>query len=154
MTKRENLLNYQVWLFKARGDLKSAKTLSRDDEELLSNAIFCTQQCAEKALKAYLVFRKKPLQKTHDLNKLIDECSQLEPNFSSLIGKVSILDPYATRFRYPDDYLIPEKQDLITAIEIAEEVLEFVRKRITYESHPNLKLFIWLLMFLGWKGGW
>lgn len=157
MSKQANLLNYQAWLFKARGDLKASKSLlklAENDEEYLANAIYLTQQCAEKALKAYLAFKKQPLQKMHNLIKLLEECSRLEPGFSALREKALLLDPYATQYRYPDDYLMPEIKEVVKAVEAAEQIFEYVRKQITYESHPNLKLFIWLLMFLGWKGGW
>lgn len=42
---------HNEWLHFAHMDLKSAKLLAEND--LLSPALFHTQQCAEKALKAY-----------------------------------------------------------------------------------------------------
>ena len=44
---------YNDWLAKAASDLISSKKLSKDDDDTLDTAVYHTQQCAEKALKAY-----------------------------------------------------------------------------------------------------
>ena len=56
---------------------------------------------AEKALKAYLALRDHPLARTHDLERLLDLASRLEPAFARLEGASEVLNPYATAFRYP-----------------------------------------------------
>lgn len=61
---------HEFWLGKAASDLKSARMLSADDDTA-DNALYHTQQCAEKAIKGYLVFRNQPVLKTHDLEILI-----------------------------------------------------------------------------------
>jgi HEPN domain-containing protein len=155
MSKQAKLLNYQVWFLGARSCLKAAKALLKQhDEELLANAICHAQWSAEKALRAYLVFKKQPIGKKYDLKALLDECIALEQGFATFSEKVVPLASCADEFQYPGERLLPEKDEVVKAIEAAEQILEYVRKRITYESHPNLKLFTWLLMFLGWKGGW
>ncbi|KKQ32270.1 MAG: HEPN domain protein [candidate division TM6 bacterium GW2011_GWF2_37_49] len=62
------------WLFKAKSDLKSAKKLSKDDDETLDTAAYHTQQCVEKTLKAFLVFNNRVPPRTHDLEKLLELC--------------------------------------------------------------------------------
>ncbi|WP_342452697.1 HEPN domain-containing protein [Thermococcus stetteri] len=47
-------------------------------------AAFHAQQCAEKALKAFLVWSGKPLKKTHDIGELIILCSQIDKEFMKL----------------------------------------------------------------------
>jgi HEPN domain-containing protein len=58
---------HESWLKKGRHDLTSAQVLFSGDEPVLDTAIYHTQQCAEKALKAFLAFKKQPIMKTHDL---------------------------------------------------------------------------------------
>ena len=58
------------WLKKASSDLKASKKLS-DDDETLDCSVFHTHQCAEKALKAFIVFIQQAIPKTHDLRIFI-----------------------------------------------------------------------------------
>ena len=71
------------WLKKASGDLKAAKLLLKEDD-ILDVAVYLSHQCAEKALKTYLVFSHSSLLKTHDLLKLLETCAQQDRSFSSL----------------------------------------------------------------------
>lgn len=141
MPERSNLYDYRAWLFKARGNLSSAKKLAENNDELLDHAIYHTQQCAELALKAFLAFKDISIQKTHDLDKLLKQCMDIDARFGVLKAKVIALTPYVAKFRYPDDYLVPDREDVMIAINDAEEVLTLVRKRIEYLSHPNMRLF-------------
>jgi len=63
---------HEAWLLKAENDLKSAEKLVKGSSPILDTSVFHAQQCAEKALKAYLAFKKQPLQRTHDLVPLIE----------------------------------------------------------------------------------
>lgn len=51
------------WLTKSRRDLLSAKRLARGSEPYLDTAIYHCQQCAEKAIKGWLVLTINPLRK-------------------------------------------------------------------------------------------
>lgn len=141
MPRHDNLYDHRAWLFKARGNLSSAKQLAENNDELLDHAIYHTQQCAELALKAFLAFKDISIQKTHDLDKLLKQCMDIDATFGVLKPKVITLTPYVAKFRYPDDYLVPDREDVMIAIDYAEEVLTLVRKRIEYLSHPNMRLF-------------
>lgn len=72
------------WLHKAKSDLRLAEKGVKDDDLTLDTAIYHTQQCAEKALKGFLVYHEKPLARTHDLVKLLEMCCSIEPEFSEL----------------------------------------------------------------------
>lgn len=142
MPKRNKLSDDPLaWLFKARSNLGAAKRLTKDDDELLDQAIYHTQQCAELSLKAFLAFHKTPIQKTHDLDTLCKQCSKLDPSFETLSEKLFVIAPYSTKFRYPDDVLVPYRKETLLAIEFAEEILIFVRRRIEYLSNPNMRIF-------------
>jgi len=134
--------SYESWLFKAATDFRSAKKLMHGDDKILDTAIYHTQQAAEKALKAFLVFKKQSFLKTHDLEKLLAYCESFEKSFECLRGAAALLNPYGTFFRYPDDSLEPVLDDVIEAIENAEIILNFVRKIIKEQPNPTSRLFL------------
>ena len=121
---------HEAWLFKAENDLKSAKKLMDGEPAVPDTAIYHAQQCAEKALKAYLSFKLQPVQRTHDVEFLVGLCSEIDKNFSRLLDHARILSPYSAAFRYPDIILEPDKEDVFEAIEKASEVLAFVKGTI------------------------
>ena len=100
---------HEAWLFKAGNDLASARKLMSGEKAIPDTAIYHAQQCAEKALKAYLAFSNQPIQKSHDLELLSDLCSDLDEQFNSIIDDAKLLTPYHTAFRYPDIVLVPDK---------------------------------------------
>lgn len=121
---------HELWLIKAGNDLKSAKKLSDSNGPILDTAIYHTQQCAEKALKAYLSYRKQPLQKTHDVEFLVEMCSKLDPGFNELLDDAGILTPYNAVFRYPGVAFEPSSEEVAEAIEKAAKIIAFVKKMI------------------------
>jgi HEPN domain-containing protein len=65
--------SHKQWLSKAESDLRASENLVTD-ELVWDVAIYHTQQCAEKALKSFLAWSKYPLEKTHNLVKLLELC--------------------------------------------------------------------------------
>lgn len=131
---------YKAWLVKAKSDLKMAVAGSKDPETL-DGAVYHTQQCAEKALKGYLVFKKQPVRKIHDLGILLESCVKLSDDFCDLKELTRELNPYATYFRYPDDEMMPAQEDVETAILSAHKILYFVETKIAKETDPNISIF-------------
>lgn len=89
-----------------------------------------TQQCAEKALKAYLSFKGCKLERTHDIGYLVEQCSEFDCDFKKLLDIAEELNPYSTYFRYPDILLEPEIDDVKDAIKKAVIILEVVESKI------------------------
>ncbi len=70
-----------------------------DDEIITETVCFHAQQCAEKYLKAYLIFNKKKAPRTHVLEDLKKLCIQYDEELAELdLGKLS---EYAVYIRYP-----------------------------------------------------
>ena len=111
------------------------------DPETLDGAVYHTQQCAEKALKAYLVFNKQPVRKIHDLGILLESCVGLSRDFLELRELTRELNPYSTYFRYPDDEMMPSPEDVATAILAAQKILRFVETKIAKATNPNMSIF-------------
>ena len=125
---------HENWLIKANNDLKSSKKLLKGDDPVLDTSIYHTQQCAEKALKAYLAFRKQPIEKTHDIEFLVELCSELDPEFEHLIEDAEKINPYSILYRYPNIVLEPEEEQVHEAVGIAEKILKFVGNKVGAES--------------------
>jgi len=134
-TKREWV---RSWLVKAHSDLRSARALAALSEPATDTAVYHCQQAAEKALKGYLAFRDQPLERTHDLERLLGLATALEPAFATLETPVDILNPYATAFRYPDNLGVqfPSVAEVTAAIEHAQAIYDFVLRQTPAEVHP------------------
>ncbi|MBN1508671.1 MAG: HEPN domain-containing protein [Sedimentisphaerales bacterium] len=59
------------WLTKAKHDLASACLLATSQPPLLDTAIYHCQQAAEKAVKAYLAFCDREIERVHDVEALV-----------------------------------------------------------------------------------
>lgn len=122
---------HNAWLYKALSDLRSAEKLFKDDDETLDTAAYHTQQCVEKALKAFLLFNHKNPPKTHDLEKLLELCVIFDSTLRALSDDIISLIPYATYSRYPDDYFEISRIDVEIAIAIAHKVFKLVNEKIS-----------------------
>jgi HEPN domain-containing protein len=121
---------HETWLIKARNDLSSSKKLIEGDDPILDTSIYHTQQCAEKGLKAFLAFMNHPLEKTHDIDFLVELCCEYDSDFKDLIDIAEKLNPYSILYRYPNVELEPELDQVYEAIDIAELILNFVENKI------------------------
>jgi len=119
------------WLHKADNDLRSAHQLVRAEPPLNDTAVYHCQQAAEKALKAYLTSRDIVFQKVHVLPVLVEQCMEVDPDFSQLRDAADLLTPYATAFRYPGDILEPSPEDVSEALAVAAQVLDLVRSKLS-----------------------
>ncbi len=121
---------HEEWLFKADHDLQSSEFLMTSDNPLYDIAIYHTQQCAEKALKAYLSYKEQEIDKIHNLIVLNNNCIMLDNSFIELKQDVIFLNPYDTAYRYPEGDLMPPKHDVQKAISLAEKILLFVKDKV------------------------
>jgi HEPN domain-containing protein len=120
----------EAWLIKAENDLHAAIKLMEGDDQIPDTAIYHAQQCAEKALKGYLTSQKHPLVKSHDVEWLVELCCRWDEEFAALYDYSEKLAPYATAFRYPDFVMEPDIDEVHEAIEMAEKILIFVKKKL------------------------
>lgn len=121
---------HEDWLFKSEQDLKSAEYLLTSPNKLYDVAIFHAQQCAEKAIKAWLVKNGHPSEKTHNLIYLCQIAMEFDKAFSELLDMVLLLNPYSTLFRYPEGDLLPTEKESRQAIEAARSVFFFIGSKI------------------------
>ena len=120
--------NHEAWIKIAEEDLAAAKALLRS--ELLSPSVYHSHQAAEKSLKAFLIFKKYSLVKTHDLVQLIELSMKLDKEFEKIVDEADQLNPFSTKFRYPSEFDIPDHADAALAIKQAQKIMKFVCKKI------------------------
>jgi HEPN domain-containing protein len=117
---------HEEWLFKAEHDIKSAELLLQSVDPLYDIIVYHTQQCAEKALKAFLTSHLKEIDKSHNLILLVEKCIQETAKFDTIYDDCIFLNPYATLYRYPEGDLMPEMSEVNKSIESARKILHFV----------------------------
>lgn len=123
------------WLMKADHDIRSAKRLLIGDSDgpLLDTGGYHCQQAAEKSIKAYLTAHAVYFPKVHLLMSLITLCQDVDPSFGELSEAAAFLTPFATEFRYPGDVLVPSSADAEQALQYAQHVLSFVKRKLQEE---------------------
>jgi len=122
MSDPELLKELARWVRYAGDDLKVAELILNHDL-VPRAACFNAQQCAEKSIKASLVFLQIPFPKTHDLNRLRDllpEGWDVKEDFPDLAE----LSAWAVEPRYPGDVIEATRQDAETSVDQARNIFE------------------------------
>ncbi|MHB2154430.1 HEPN domain-containing protein [Calditrichota bacterium GD2] len=123
--------NYHLrWIQKAIEDLTVVEhELSFTANEIPTGAVcFHAQQCVEKLLKAFLVYHNQEFGRTHNIEFLIQLCSEIDKDFAHLpSGDLSF---YAVEVRYPDDFYTPSIEEAEECYSLAISVKKFVFEKL------------------------
>lgn len=116
------------WLAKANEDLLVVERLT--DYEIIATSAVCyhCQQAVEKFLKAFLIANSIEIKRTHNIEFLLSECSDIDKDFAYIDPKE--LSDFAVDARYPGDMYIPNENETLEYKSLAFEVKEFVEKKI------------------------
>jgi HEPN domain-containing protein len=118
------------WFRYAHNDLISARHLFEDVYPRQTEvASYLSQQCAEKALKGFLIYHDVMYPRTHDLKVICNRCKQIDPSFDAIEAACANLTPFAVTARYPDE-LSPDENIAKIAIEKAQIVYDFCAAKI------------------------
>lgn len=120
--------NVKEWLRRAKSSLAKAK-LPITDDILFEDMCFDAQQSAEKSMKSLIIHLGLKPHKTHSARVLIDELKKRIPVPEAILYVIE-LDDYAVTTRYPDDYREVSEEEYKEAIEIAENVFNWVIENI------------------------
>ena len=118
------------WLRRASDDLAFAKA-GYQDTGIGYITCFLAQQTVEKTLKGFLTYNGIKLERIHLLPKLLAECVKFDEELSKFAPACKELSAYYIPTRYP--VFIPfqcSKEKVKSALEDAEEILEFIKKKI------------------------
>ena len=120
---------------KAESDLANAE-MCLSAKQSLDTACFHAQQAAEKYIKAYLIAREIDYPYIHNLEKLVELCTQHDPSFISIKPISQELTPYAVELRYDEEFW-PDREVAEAARASALAVREFVLKRLAANLLPE-----------------
>ena len=120
----------QQWITKAENDVKTAEILLEHPPIILDNACFHCQQAVEKYLKAFLIYHKKEILKTHDIEFLIEECAKIDSSFTEI--DLKDISSFAVKYRYPSDYLDPTVEEAHYYYNVALTIREQVLRKIQH----------------------
>jgi HEPN domain-containing protein len=125
----------KLWLRHAADDLEAAEFLSTDRRHV-KTALYHCQQCAEKALKAFLVWHDRTFKKTHDLRTIGQQCVALDATLSPIAKRATELTKFAWTFRYPGEPAEPTPEEAQAKLALAREVYEAILHRVP-EAAPD-----------------
>jgi HEPN domain-containing protein len=88
-----------IWIRRAESDLKIGKDELGTEESATDAVCFHMQQCVEKYLKAFLVFRGQEFPRSHDIALLVSLCSKIDAEFARLTERgidavLQLMDKY------------------------------------------------------------
>ena len=118
------------WVRKAMEDFNVAKhELTFPENEISTGPVcFHCQQFVEKLLKAYLVSRNIEFGKTHNLEAILNLCSEQDNEFADIT--VGTLTNYAVEIRYPEEFYITSVEEAKECFKIASEIKGFAFKKL------------------------
>lgn len=125
--------NGDVWWRYAEEDLGQAGLLSADEHGSARWVCALSQQAAEKALKAALVFLQTDFPRTHDLVRLR---LLLPSDWRTVTGDLDLtsLRRWAVRSRYPADWPEPTSADADEALRIAKATIDLVGRDLQHNE--------------------
>ena len=116
------------WLGKAENGLNAARSLLKLRARLCDQICFHCQQAVEKYLKAMLQEAGRPIERTHDIQALLDQLIPTDKTLRALRRGTKTLTRYAVDYRYPGLDATPRQAR--AAIQKARQFREQIRKRL------------------------
>ncbi len=116
------------WQQKASEDLLVVERLTESEIIAASAVCFHCQQAVEKLLKAFLIANDVDVRKTHNIEFLLSECSDIDKDFTDIDPKE--LSDFGVDARYPGDMYIPDEKETLEYKKLAQEIKELVDNKI------------------------
>jgi len=126
------------WFLKAEQDIKNIEIIldANSTDAPYDTLCFHAQQASEKYLKGFLAFYSLPIPKTHDIEELIQLCSQINNEFSEIIVDSVILSQYAVSTRYDFEFW-PDREEAQESLRIALQIKKAVLEKLPGEVYPD-----------------
>lgn len=132
---RKNKVEALRWLKQAEYNLQVAESNFKEGFHFAS--CFMSEQSAQLALKAYIIYRTGRYTTFHSIEKLAEECLKYSKNFEKIVDYGRILDRYYIPTRYPDALAPPAipaetytEKDAKGALNFTKEIVKIVSRRI------------------------
>jgi HEPN domain-containing protein len=125
------------WFLHSYNDYISAKHLFENmHPKQIDISCYLCQQCAETALKGYLVFNGVEPPKIHNLRMLCQLCIDIDASFNSIVAYCIDLNIYSNITRYPNE-LENDEATAKSALEKAKNVYEFCLAKVPEDCRPE-----------------
>jgi HEPN domain-containing protein len=118
----------EQWLSKANEDLIVINKLTEFEIIAKASVCFHCQQAVEKFLKAFLILNGLEVKRTHNIEYLLSECSDVDPDFISIDPKE--LSDFGVDARYPGSIYVPTAKETIEYKNMTIEIKELVERKI------------------------
>jgi HEPN domain-containing protein len=119
------------WFEIAEHDMEAAQLIIEMKPLILDIACFHCQQAIEKYLKAFLVYNNKVIERTHNLNLLQEQCSEIDRDFENYY--LNKINEFSVNVRYPDEYFLPDLEEANDYYSLVLEVQKLVVGKINLE---------------------
>lgn len=116
------------WITKAGDDLIVIDKLTQFEVIATSAVCFHCQQVVEKYLKAFLIANGVEIRKTHNIEFLLAECEEFDPEFGTIDPKD--LNDFSVDVRYPGDIYSPSIEETLDHKQIALDVKRLVEQKL------------------------
>ena len=117
-----------TWIGKADHDLGSAKLIFLHIPDYFDTIAFHCQQAVEKYIKASLINLGIEFQRSHDLPYLLEMLSTKVEIKPGSFDKAILLNGFSVEIRYPNQIIHLTKEELKSAISIAEDFKELAEQ--------------------------
>lgn len=123
------------WLIKADNDLKTVEHEFALSEEKIVRDVVCfpCQQAVEKYLKAFLIYHKVEIKKTHIIKYLLLQCAKIDKDFENI--EVKELSEFAVDIRYGEDFYIPDMEEVKFYYDLAKQIKKLVLTKLRIETN-------------------
>lgn len=127
---------YGDWLSRAKEDLEAARLLLQSAATLNAAAFHC-QQCIEKALKGYILFKNGNHVDGHNLTWLCRQAIKSDPRFQEWLDESAALNRYYIETRYPTDVPVELSEKRVARIyAMAFKMYQFISDEV-YDARPG-----------------
>jgi HEPN domain-containing protein len=121
------------WLVKAKIDVLVCEQLLPRGSEFHEAVAFHAQHAAEKALKAYLVWRQVEFPKTHDIERLLELTASVDTQLAEATSDAAELTPFGVEYRYPGEYPPVSAEAAGRSVALARRVHDGIVNRLPDE---------------------
>lgn len=137
--KKGDSKRYYDWVYHAVLDRMAAEKLCRDPKLYYTAAFHC-QQCIEKALKGFLLYKSHRLFDGHNLTWLCKQAAMLDGGFTQWIDESVVLNRYYIETRYPADIPLEiDSQSMESLMTICGGMLDFICDMIKFDFNSYHK---------------
>jgi len=127
----------EEWIVRAEKDIKAARNLTTHYPIHYELIAYISHETAEKALKGILCYNNQRIEKTHDLEKLLQQCEQFDKEITNRFEtQIKELTDYSFNIRCENSATLDYRKTY-KIIEIAEGILEHAKDYLVEKTGKN-----------------